>query len=231
MLGDDAGFEKNRRRYQQLSGRKAGAPGSRSGAPTEGSHRGFTLIELMIVVAIVGILAMLAVMSVRKYIANAKTAEARNAIGQIAKDASAAFERERMSGAVLPLGSVSTSSRALCYGHPVSVPNNFALIQGRKYQSRPTEWNGAFNDVTGQPIGFTCLRFSIDAPQYYAYAYNTVGSRTAPGGGFAAIAQGDLNGNGTLSNFSFSGRIQMDPAGGGIVVTLAPNIIEISPDE
>ena len=40
--------------------------------------RGFTLIELMIVVAIIGILAVIAVVGVRKYLANAKSAEARD---------------------------------------------------------------------------------------------------------------------------------------------------------
>ena len=45
----------------------------------------------MIVVAIVGILAVLAVYGVRKYIANSKTTEARNALGQIAKDAATAL--------------------------------------------------------------------------------------------------------------------------------------------
>ena len=44
---------------------------------------GFTLIELIIVVAIVGILAVLAIYGVRDYIANTKTAEATNALGLI----------------------------------------------------------------------------------------------------------------------------------------------------
>ena len=55
------------------------------------SVEGFTLIELMIVVAIVGILAVLAVYGVRKYVSNAKTAEARNSLGVIATDEAAAY--------------------------------------------------------------------------------------------------------------------------------------------
>jgi type IV pilus assembly protein PilA len=177
----------------------------------------------MIVVAIVGILAVLATYGVRKYISNAKTAEARNSLGIMAMDAAASYDRE--SGGtttVLGLKAGGGTSRKLCASATGTVPGTAGSIQGRKYQSSPKDW------ATDGPAnaGFACLKFTMDAPQYYMYSYTLTGSGNASGDSFTAAAQGDLDGNGVLSLFQITGAINAS-----YVLNVAPNMLEVRPDE
>ena len=183
---------------------------------------GFTLVELMIVVAIVGVLAVLAVYGVRKYIANAKTAEAKNSLGQIGKDAVTAFEGERMSNTVLAETAQTAIIRQMCPtgAAGAGIPATITNIGGKKYQSSKADWSNTADVSTN--AGFPCLKFEMTAPQYYQYSYGANGTST---GNFSAEAKGDLNGDATYSTFTMLGSVQSGR------LTLGPSIGEDKPEE
>jgi type IV pilus assembly protein PilA len=181
---------------------------------------GFTLIELLIVLVIVGILAVLATYGVRKYMANAKTAEARNSVGQMARDAAAHYELESMPGGVLGGGSSAVVSRGLCASAAAMVPA--APPGGKKYQSAISEWNAG----SATNAGFACLHFTMDQPQYYSYGYTSTGTAGAKGDTFTCLANGDLNGDGVLSSFSITGQINSSYS-----LNIAPNMLVVNEEE
>ena len=71
--------------------------------------RGFTLVELMIVVVIIGVLAALSTYGVARYAASSKSAEALLNVGGIARAVRAAAARDNMSGELLAKNATTTS--------------------------------------------------------------------------------------------------------------------------
>jgi type IV pilus assembly protein PilA len=189
---------------------------------TSRASRAFTLVELMMVVVIIGVLAVLSAYGVRKYIVTAKSAEARNALGQIAKDAATAFEREKVLSNVVASGNFSDKLRRLCPSASTSVPTAIGAVTARKYQSQNSDWT--VDQATN--AGFYCLKFSIRMPQYYMYSYTLTGTGMAVGDSFAASAQGDLDGNSVTSMFTIQGQINS-----GYALNTSPQILEVRPDE
>jgi type IV pilus assembly protein PilA len=177
-----------------------------------GKLRGFTLVEVMIVIAIIGVLAALAVQGVERYLTAAKVTEAIQSVGELSRAATAAFERELMAAQAIGEGSQSsTVSHHLCDS---ATPVPTFVPTGKKYQ--PNTAADVDFQAGDDNAGWKCLRFQISQPIYYQYNYNRGGSVVAPdnwaacpnsGECYEAGALGDLNGNGKMSRVARTGHV------------------------
>ncbi|XXR41204.1 prepilin-type N-terminal cleavage/methylation domain-containing protein [Sorangium sp. So ce375] len=189
-------------------------------------QRGFSLVELMLVGGLLTILGALATQGVSKYLVLAKTAEAKQTIGGIARAVVASADR-------LQASSTSAVAQPLC-SDAVTVPNAFYRVQGHKYQPDPrpgVDYN------TGSPtVGWKCLGFEVTQPQSYQYRYRLGGSPMPVSKThfpedvpldrrWAAYARGDLDGDGTHAWFALEGYLKDGQ------VLFAASIGSLDPDE
>jgi type IV pilus assembly protein PilA len=183
--------------------------------------RAFTLVELMIVVAIIGILAAIAIYGVSRYLGAAKSAEGQLHVGALSRAAHAAFEREYGITEGLVEGTSSVQFQHQLCDSAAPVPG--AVPAGRKYQPTTDDLSdfGTGDEVTG----WKCLRFRITEPIHYQYNYWKDVSNVAPAsptacgaGCYEAGALGDLDGDTTtFSRIARTGKI--NPATGGLLAS------------
>lgn len=167
-------------------------------APLHTNHRGFTLIEVMVVVVIMGVLATLATYGVRKYILSARASEAGVVLNAI-RSAQEIYRQDTFTYLDVSDGDFSNL-------HPSTAPGNF---------KRNWAGNGA-HEATSE--NFRQLGVQVSGPVWFGYGvvagrtgdsvpslpsdmektdFNFPGSAAEPF--YVAIAKGDLNGNGKFS--------------------------------
>lgn len=152
---------------------------------------GFTLIELMIVVCILGVIASIAIPSLGGYLRRARTAEAAQNLNALYKSASALYMSERASRGI------SSTVVTNCVAEPTTLTPS--IPTGDKQRFTPVE-------------GFLQLNFRIADYVYFGYGISSLGSAgsitclAAPSSAsiYTFYANGDLNDDSILSTFEMA---------------------------
>lgn len=153
------------------------------------NEKGFTLIELMIVIAIIGILAAIAIPNFLRYQLKSKTAEAKTNLGAI-KTSQEAFRAEW--DAYIPCG--------LTLATPSDIKQDWT----------PAKTNAGFTTLGWAPSGK--VYYSYEVATKGGTEVDKIAGTTLKGfsGGFTASAAGDLDKDGVKANngeFAYSSSV------------------------
>ena len=174
-------------------------------------RNGFTLIELMIVVAIIGILAAVAIPAFMKYIRRSKTVEATMNVRKLFDSSVSYFEAEH----------ADKNGNAIAKQFPTSVATAVPTLHsccgqtGDKCAPSP-------NTFTADT--WSALNFSVDDPFYFSYQYLSAGTETSAN--FQAYAYGDLDCDSIYSTYERSGSVMTDRSVSGGSGLFTKNEIE-----
>ena len=177
---------------------------------------GFTLIELMIVVAIIGILAAIAIPAFVNYVKRSKTSEASANLKALFTGAAAYYEQENWSQGVITAGATAAASTHCV----VSAATASWSADDEKYVPA---WQS-------ESASYGSLNFAPADPLYYEYHITSSGSACGNAASDTTIytftANGDLDGDNVESTFQLAAGSNPDNA-----LFRAPGIFSASPLE